>query len=101
VIKRIYSQDRRKRKRWFADQALNSIESINAFQGSGIDHHAIAGIAVALFSLNVNPFLVILLAALAGLTLIKPKQPNPHLPISSGQPWHNNLSDNVHSKYVA
>jgi chromate transporter len=46
---------------------------------------AIAGIAAALFGLNVNPILVILLAALAGLALIKPKQPDPHHPISSVQ----------------
>ena len=39
---------------------------------------AIAGIAAALFGLNLNPIIVILLAAVAGLELIKPKQPNPH-----------------------
>ncbi len=46
---------------------------------------AIAGIAAALFGLYVNPMLVILLAAVAGLALIKPKQPNPHHPIASVQ----------------
>jgi len=37
---------------------------------------AIAGIAAALFGLNVNPILVILLAALGGFVVMKPKQPN-------------------------
>jgi chromate transporter len=46
---------------------------------------AIAGIAAALFSLNVNPIFVILLAAVGGLALIKPRQPNPHHSISSAQ----------------
>jgi len=46
---------------------------------------AIAGMAAGLFGLNMNPILVILLAALAGLALTKPKQTNPHHPISSGQ----------------
>jgi chromate transporter len=36
----------------------------------------IAGVAAALFGLNVNPILVIILAAVMGLVLIKPKQPN-------------------------
>lgn len=45
----------------------------------------IAGIAAALFGLNVNPILVILLAAVSGLVLIKPKQPNPNNPASSVQ----------------
>lgn len=37
---------------------------------------AIAGMAAALFGLNVNPILVILLAALAGFVVMKPRQPN-------------------------
>lgn len=37
----------------------------------------IAGIAAVLFGLKVNPILVIFLAAVLGLVLIKPKQPNP------------------------
>jgi len=45
----------------------------------------IAGIAAVLFGLNVNPILAILLAAVGGLALIKPKQPNLHHPISSVQ----------------
>src|SRR3990172_1470502 len=36
----------------------------------------IAGIAAALFGLNVNPILVIILTAMMGLVLIKPKQTN-------------------------
>jgi len=44
---------------------------------------AIAGSAAALFGLNVNPIFVIFLAAVAGLLLIKPKQPNLHRPTSS------------------
>ena len=40
----------------------------------------IAGIASVLFGLNVNPILVILLAALTGLALIKPRQSNPNQP---------------------
>ena len=43
---------------------------------------AIAGISAALFGLNVNPILVILLAAVVGLVLIKSKQPNLHYPAS-------------------
>ena len=46
---------------------------------------AIAGIAAALFGLNVNPIIVILLAAVGGLALIKPKQPNSSHSISSTQ----------------
>ncbi len=46
---------------------------------------AIAGMAAALFGLHINPFLVILLAAMAGLALIRPKQPNSSYPISSVQ----------------
>ena len=45
----------------------------------------IAGLAAALFGLNVNPILVILTAALFGLALIKPKQPNSNHPVSSKQ----------------
>jgi chromate transporter len=45
----------------------------------------IAGIAGALFGLNVNPILVILLAAMMGLVLIKPKQTNSHQPVSYAQ----------------
>jgi len=37
-------------------------------------HYLIAAFAAALFGLNVNPVLVIFLAALAGLMLVKPKQ---------------------------
>lgn len=44
-----------------------------------------AGIAAALFSLNVNPIRVIFLAAVMGLVLIKPKQTNPAHPVSSAQ----------------
>jgi chromate transporter len=43
---------------------------------------AIVGIAAALFGLNVNPILIILLAAVGGLAIIKPKQPNSHRSIS-------------------
>jgi chromate transporter len=43
----------------------------------------IAGIAAALFGLNVNPILVIILAAVMGLVLIKPKQTNSNQPASS------------------
>jgi len=39
-------------------------------------HLLIAGFAAALFGLNVNPILVIFLAAIVGLVLIKPKQPS-------------------------
>ena len=46
---------------------------------------AIAGIASALFGLNVNPIIVILLAAMGGLALIRPKQPNSSNPIYSVQ----------------
>jgi chromate transporter len=46
---------------------------------------AIAGVAAALFGLNVNPIFVILLAAVMGLVLIKPKQTNPNHPASSLQ----------------
>jgi len=46
---------------------------------------AIAGIAATLFSLHVSPILVIPLAAVAGLALIKPKEPNPRFPLSSVQ----------------
>ena len=45
----------------------------------------IAGMAAALFGLNVSPILVILLAAMAGLALIRPKQSNPSHLISSEQ----------------
>ena len=45
----------------------------------------IAGVAAVLFGLNVNPILVILLAALMGLILIKPKQSNPNHSASSVQ----------------
>ena len=45
----------------------------------------IAGIAAALFGLNLNPILVILLAAVLGLVLIKPKQTNPNQPAASAQ----------------
>jgi chromate transporter len=45
----------------------------------------IAGIAAALFGLNVNPILVIILAAVMGLVLIRPKQTNPNHPVSVAQ----------------
>jgi chromate transporter len=45
----------------------------------------IAGIAAVLFGLNVNPVLVILLAAVGGFAAIKSKQPNPHPAVSSVQ----------------
>jgi len=46
----------------------------------------IAGVAAALFGLNViNPIFVILLAAVMGLILIKPKQSDPRNPASSTQ----------------
>lgn len=38
-------------------------------------HFAIAGAAAALFGMNVNPFIVILTAAVGGLILMKPEQP--------------------------
>jgi chromate transporter len=38
-----------------------------------------------LFSLHVSPILVILLAAVAGLALIRPKETNPHFSLSSVQ----------------
>ncbi|MHB8778968.1 MAG: chromate efflux transporter [Anaerolineales bacterium] len=43
----------------------------------------IAGIAAALFGMNVNPIFVILLAAVLGFALVKPRQPNSNHPISS------------------
>jgi chromate transporter len=46
---------------------------------------AIAGIAAALFGFSINPILVILLAAMGGLALIRPKQPNSSYAISSVQ----------------
>jgi chromate transporter len=46
---------------------------------------AIAGIAAALFGLKVNPILVILLAAMGGLALMRPKQPNATQPVFSAQ----------------
>lgn len=46
---------------------------------------AIAGMAAALFGLNVSPILVILLAALAGSMLVKPRQPSSSHPIHSTQ----------------
>jgi chromate transporter len=45
----------------------------------------IAGVATALFGLNVNPILVIILAAVMGLILIQPKQTNPNHPASITQ----------------
>jgi chromate transporter len=48
-------------------------------------YFAISGVAAALFGLNVNPILIILLAAVGGLALINPKQPYPDHPISSTQ----------------
>jgi chromate transporter len=45
----------------------------------------LASIAAALFSLNVNPIIVILLAAVGGWVLIKPRQPNPDRSASSAQ----------------
>jgi len=46
---------------------------------------AIASGAAVLFSLNLNPIFVILLAAVGGLLLIKPKSVNPHPPTLSVQ----------------
>jgi chromate transporter len=46
---------------------------------------AIACFAAVLFGLNVNPIIVILLAAVGGLILIKPQQPNPDRATSSAQ----------------
>jgi chromate transporter len=47
----------------------------------------IAVIAIALFGLNVNPILVILLAALLGLALIQPRKSNSsHPPAAAGAP---------------
>ena len=51
----------------------------------GWKNFAIAGIAATLFSLHVSPILVILLAAVAGLALFRPKESNPHFPLSSIQ----------------
>ena len=45
----------------------------------------IAGVATALFGLNVNPILVITLAAVMGLVLIMPKQINSNHPVSVTQ----------------
>jgi chromate transporter len=45
----------------------------------------IAGIAATLFGLNLNPIFVILLAAVVGLVLIKPKQTNTSHPASFAQ----------------
>jgi chromate transporter len=44
---------------------------------------AIAVVAAALFGLNVNPLIVILIAAAAGLVLIKPRQANVHHTVPS------------------
>jgi len=46
---------------------------------------AIAGMAAALFGLNANPIFVILLAAVGGLVLIKPKQARPSHCVASVQ----------------
>jgi len=43
----------------------------------------IAGVAAALFAMNVNPILVILMAAIGGIMLLQPKQPNSIHPVSS------------------
>jgi len=43
----------------------------------------IAGAAAALFGMNVNPILVIIMAAIGGIALIQPKQPNSIHPVSS------------------
>lgn len=45
----------------------------------------IAGIAAGLFGLNMNPIFVIILAAVMGLVLIKPKQITPNRPASFTQ----------------
>ena len=42
----IYSRGRKKREGWFSDQALNSIESVDAVQGSRIDHRSQSSIGV-------------------------------------------------------
>ena len=49
----------------------------------------IAGIAAALFSMNVNPIFVILLAAVLGLALIKSRQSNSSHPVSCEPPQTN------------
>ena len=46
----------------------------------------IAGFAAALFGLNVNPILVIFLAAIVGLVLVKPKQSVQHKTASIHSP---------------
>jgi chromate transporter len=46
---------------------------------------AIATVAALLFGLNVNPIIVILLAAAGGLFLLKAKQSNSQAPVPSGQ----------------
>jgi chromate transporter len=46
---------------------------------------AIAGIAAGLFGLSANPIFVIILAAVMGLVLIKPKQTNSNQPASFAQ----------------
>ncbi len=46
-------------------------------------HYLIAGFAAALFGLNVNPVLVIFMAAIIGLILVKPKQPAHQKPVST------------------
>ena len=43
----------------------------------------IAGIAAALFGLNINPIFVIFIAALLGFLFIKPRQPNTNHPVDS------------------
>jgi chromate transporter len=53
----------------------NTLKDLKAF--------VIAGLAAVLFGLNVNPIIVILLAAVLGLVLIKPRQPNLLKPMSS------------------
>jgi chromate transporter len=55
----------------------NSLKDWKAF--------VIAGVAAVLFGLNVNPILVILLAAVMGLALVKPKQTNSNHLVSFAQ----------------
>ncbi len=49
-------------------------------------HFLIAGFAAALFGLNINPILVIFLAAIVGLVLVKPKQPAQRETASTSSP---------------
>ena len=56
----------------------NSFEKLEAL--------TIAGIAAVLFGIRVNPIIVILLAAVGGLVLIKPKRPDSNYPVLPHKP---------------